>query len=288
MTGEKPMPPEAENGLPPEAGSGLPPEAGSGRPLVKAMRVAKAFGGKPVLADVSCSLHPGTVTLFSAPSGSGKSTLLEILAGVQAPDRGAVERSCPASLMFQDNALVPNLDAEGNLAYILPPSMPKAERAEKIASWLKLFELEHRVYPRSMSSGMKRRLNLARALIAGRAVTLLDEPFAFLDERWHGVVAGLILAKASAGGAVALAGHEPAPALVKACGGLLRVLELGAPPVILKDAGGKAQEDAGENAPEGSTGKHSEDDGGKHPADDGGKGPENNGGGRNPQGTCDL
>jgi ABC-type sulfate/molybdate transport systems ATPase subunit len=73
--------------------------------------------------------------------------------------------------------------------------------------------------------------------MAGRAVTLLDEPFAFLDARWHAEVAGLVRGRAEGGGAVALAGHEAAPALLDACGKILRVLELGPPPVSLREPG---------------------------------------------------
>jgi ABC-type multidrug transport system ATPase subunit len=204
-------------------------------PLLVASHVTKSYQGKVVLADVSATLRPGTVTLFSAPSGSGKSTLLEILAGVQAPDGGTVLRSSPASLMFQDNALVPSLDAAGNLAYILPWGTPAEEGRRRIGLWLRIFWLEEDMFPRSMSSGMKRRLNLARTFMAERTVTLLDEPFAFLDDRWREAVAARIREKADAGGAVALAGHGAAPALTDACGDMLRVLELGPSPVTLID-----------------------------------------------------
>jgi ABC-type nitrate/sulfonate/bicarbonate transport system ATPase subunit len=197
--------------------------------------VSKSFQGRLILADVSATLAPGTVTLFSAPSGCGKSTLLEILAGVQKPDGGAVERLAAASLMFQDNALVPSLDAAGNLAYILPRAMAASERRDRIGLWLARVGLEPRSYPRSMSSGMKRRLSLARAFIADRPLTLLDEPFAFLDDRWHAAVAAFIRENAEGGGAVALAGHGAARALKDACGDLLRELELGQSPVTLED-----------------------------------------------------
>ncbi|MDR1037157.1 MAG: ATP-binding cassette domain-containing protein [Deltaproteobacteria bacterium] len=203
--------------------------------LLKAANVAKSYQGRVILADVSATLRAGTVTLFSAPSGSGKSTLLEILAGVQDPDGGSVTRNAPASLMFQDNALVPNLDAAGNLAYILPRGTPDGERRERIGRWLGIFGLEGPMYPRSMSSGMKRRLSLARTFLAERPITLLDEPFAFLDDKWHETVASLIRGKADAGGAVALAGHGAAPALTDACGDVLRVLELGPSPVTLPE-----------------------------------------------------
>jgi ABC-type nitrate/sulfonate/bicarbonate transport system ATPase subunit len=204
-------------------------------PLLVASHVRKSYRGRTVLEDVSATLRPGAVTLFSAPSGSGKSTLLEILAGVQAPDGGTVLRSAPASLMFQDNALVPSLDAAGNLAYILPRGIPAGERRSRIGRWLRIFGLEGDMFPRNMSSGMRRRLSLARTFMAERPVILLDEPFAFLDDRWHEAVAAQIRGKAQAGGTVALAGHGATPALTDACGDMLRVLDLGPSPVTLKD-----------------------------------------------------
>ncbi|MDR3153286.1 MAG: ATP-binding cassette domain-containing protein [Deltaproteobacteria bacterium] len=220
-------------------------------PLLRAFRIAKSHAGAPVIADASLSLRAGTVTLLSAPSGTGKSTLLEILAGVQDPDRGTVERKAPASLMFQDNALIPWLGAAANLAYILPPSLPAAEREERISRFLEIFELAGKTRPPAMSSGMKRRLGLARAFAADRAITLLDEPFAFLDDRWRRAAASLIRGKAEAGGAVALAGHQADPALLDSCPDLLRVLELGPAPVRLADPeargeGGGAPDDGAE------------------------------------------
>jgi ABC-type nitrate/sulfonate/bicarbonate transport system ATPase subunit len=215
-------------------GAGSPAWGPPAPPLLRAARLSKAFAGRTVIAEATVSLRPGTVTLFTAPSGSGKSTLLEILAGVLAPDSGTVERALPASLMFQDDALVPWLDARGNLAYILPAGMPGPARRESVARWLRRFELPEGARPPSMSSGMKRRLSLARAFLAERALTLLDEPFAFLDERWRAEAAGLIRAKADSGGAVALAAHDADPCLRDACGGILRILELGPSPVTLR------------------------------------------------------
>jgi ABC-type nitrate/sulfonate/bicarbonate transport system ATPase subunit len=143
--------------------------------------------------------------------------LIEIMAGLTKPDSGQVIQKTPPTVLFQDNLLIPWLNALSNVTYILPKSLSKKDAEKLASSWLKTFELEPESYPRALSGGMKRRLALARTLAADRSLLILDEPFAFLDRRWHALISELVAQKVLAGAAAVMSGHftpDPLQALL--------------------------------------------------------------------------
>lgn len=163
-----------------------------------------AFGEKTVLERFSLELPEGGVTALSGPSGCGKTTLLRVLAGLQKPDAGAVEGFGPEEtvLLFQENRLLPWRRAREQVADVLP-----RHKKDTWRNWLALVELEGEgdAWPDQLSGGMQRRLALARALALGGTWTLLDEPFAGVDQER----ARRILERIRAlGGSVLLASHE--------------------------------------------------------------------------------
>ena len=87
---------------------------------VRVENLRKSYGGVPVLKDVSFAAGRG-VTCIMAPSGAGKTTLLRILLGLEKPDSGSVTlpASCRAAAVFQENRLLEQLDAAGNLRFVL-------------------------------------------------------------------------------------------------------------------------------------------------------------------------
>jgi NitT/TauT family transport system ATP-binding protein len=196
---------------------------------------AKSRGGKPVVASATLRLGPGELLCLSGPSGIGKSTLLEMMAGILSPDAGSVRREVPASLAFQDDALIPWLTAEANIRYILPRELPPEKAARRAAFWLPRFGLQAGEYPSAMSGGMRRRLSLARAFAAGRKLLFLDEPFAFLDESWQKAVAEEIAAQVEAGAGIVLASHSTEPFSLSCLARLpCRFFTLTETPVVLR------------------------------------------------------
>lgn len=175
--------------------------------MIEVRNLTVSYGDKRVLDGLSLTVEDG-VTALTGPSGCGKTTLLRVLAGLRAPDGGAVTGIEPEKsvLLFQENRLLPHLDARGQVAAVLP-----RRRREEADRWVALAELEGEgaARPEQLSGGMQRRLALARAcaLMAecGGGWLLLDEPFAGVDaER-----AGRILARVRALGVnVLLASHE--------------------------------------------------------------------------------
>jgi len=146
---------------------------------VRVEQLCKSYRGVPVLKGVTFTAGRG-VTCVMAPSGAGKTTLLRILLGLERPDSGSVSlpRGCRVSAVFQEDRLLEQLDAEGNLRFVLGGDFD-AGAARTLLARLGLEETGKPV--REYSGGMKRRLALARALLVPANVLVLDEPFTGLD-----------------------------------------------------------------------------------------------------------
>ena len=142
--------------------------------------VSKTFGGTDVLRNVSLTLEPG-VTCLMAPSGAGKTTLLRLLLGLEKADGGQITGLAGRriSAVFQEDRLLPGLDAEGNLRFALGAAYDGGKAAELLGA-LGLGDAGGKTV-RDYSGGMRRRLALARALLFPCDILLLDEPFAGLD-----------------------------------------------------------------------------------------------------------
>ena len=176
--------------------------------------ITKSYGGKTFLRDVSFSLEQG-VTCLMAPSGSGKTTLLRILLGLERPDKGRIT-GAPArwGVMFQEDRLLEELSAMENLRFAVGPALDE-ETASALLTRLGLGgEGEKAV--RAYSGGMKRRLALARALLAPFDALVLDEPFTGLDEENRAAAWRCIREKA-AGKPVVLVTHDVADAAGEDC-----------------------------------------------------------------------
>ena len=141
--------------------------------------LCKSFDGRPVLENVSFTAGPG-VTCVMAPSGAGKTTLLRILLGLERPDSGSVPEGVRWSAVFQEDRLLEHLDAMGNLRFVLGAALDEPA-ANALLTELGLGDTAGKPV-REFSGGMKRRLALARALLAPSNALALDEPFTGLDE----------------------------------------------------------------------------------------------------------
>ena len=143
-------------------------------------QLSKAYSGQRVLEHVSFTLREG-ITCVMAPSGAGKTTLLRILLGLEKPDKGRVllPENCRWSVVFQEDRLLEQLDALGNLRFVLGPGLCETEATAQLKA-LGLDDVGGKKV-RDYSGGMKRRLALARALLAPSDALVLDEPFTGLD-----------------------------------------------------------------------------------------------------------
>ena len=142
--------------------------------------LCKAYGDLPVLENVSFTAGVGVTALWG-PSGVGKTTLLRILLGLEKPDSGELMGTAVRwSAVFQEDRLLEGLDAAGNLRFALGPAYD-TRAAEAMLEELGLADVESKPVG-AWSGGMKRRLALARALLAPSEAIALDEPFTGLDD----------------------------------------------------------------------------------------------------------
>ena len=142
--------------------------------------LCKAYGDRPVLENVSFTVGVGVTALWG-PSGVGKTTLLRILLGLEKPDSGELMGTAVRwSAVFQEDRLLEGLDALGNLRFALGTDYEEAKAAAMLTALGLTWETGKPV--REWSGGMKRRLALARALLATSDAVALDEPFTGLDE----------------------------------------------------------------------------------------------------------
>ena len=163
--------------------------------MLNVHHVFKTYEGKPLLNDISFSLRPGETICLLGASGSGKSTLLRIIAGLEDADAGFVAwndvdlTSMPPhlrdfGLVFQDYALFPHLNINGNVAFGLRMRhLPQDEIDRRVASSLEMVNLSafgtRRVT--ELSGGEQQRVALARALATHPRLMMFDEPLGALD-----------------------------------------------------------------------------------------------------------
>ncbi len=155
-----------------------------------------------VLDAVDLTVSEGEFVCVLGPSGCGKSTLLNIIAGFISPtcgqvsiDGDVVRGPDPRRIfVFQERGVFPWLTVEGNIGFGLF-KLSKAERAERIAHYVKLVGLQgfEKAYPQELSGGMKQRLEVARALAVNPDVLFLDEPFGALDSITRLIMRGELL-----------------------------------------------------------------------------------------------
>ena len=134
-----------------------------------------------VLKDFQLELAPGELLALMGPSGCGKSTLLQLIAGFLTPSSGKIQSNAQKiSYAFQEPRLFPWLTVEENLKAVLPKNSP----SDPILHILQTVDLVgcEALYPDELSGGMKSRVSLARALLYGGDLFLLDEPFSALDQ----------------------------------------------------------------------------------------------------------
>jgi ABC-2 type transport system ATP-binding protein len=164
--------------------------------IVKA--VSKTFGKIRALDGIDLEVNPGTVFALLGPNGSGKTTLVRILTTLLKPDSGTarvgdrdIVREAPyvrtiIGLAGQYPAVDDNLTGKENLEMIgRLYHMSKEKSRKRAGELLGLFELADAANRRAKtySGGMRRRLDLAAALVASPPILFLDEPTTGLDPR---------------------------------------------------------------------------------------------------------
>ena len=160
--------------------------------------VKKTYDGiNYAVKNLDLTIKRGEFLKLLGPSGSGKTTTLMMLAGFEDPTEGhiilngrAIERVPPyrrnIGMVFQQYALFPHMTAEENIAFPLRARhFPKAEIGERVRRSLDLVCLPDlgRRMPNELSGGQQQRIALARAIVFGPEIVLMDEPLGALDKQ---------------------------------------------------------------------------------------------------------
>lgn len=167
--------------------------------------LAISRGGLTVLEGVSLSLAPGQALVLRGPNGIGKTTLLRTIAGLQPPVAGRV--TIPAdgvAYAAHADGIKATLTVAENLAFWAAIYGTRGTDAAIAA--MNLAALRDRA-AQNLSAGQKRRLGLARLLVTGRPVWVLDEPTVSLDTASVALFAGVIRAHLAGGGSALIATH---------------------------------------------------------------------------------
>lgn len=160
-------------------------------------QISHSYGVTPVLKELDFAVEPGQITCLLGPSGGGKSTLLRLAAGLERVQHGEIHvddellasaglhpppEARPVGLMFQENALFPNMTVAENITFGIR-NLSRRGQQEKVQELLQLVGLEnygHR-YPHQLSGGQQQRIALVRSLAPEPKILLMDEPYASID-----------------------------------------------------------------------------------------------------------
>jgi NitT/TauT family transport system ATP-binding protein len=160
----------------------------SAEAIVSLRGVSKTFdSGTVALRDFDFSVRAGEFVSLLGPSGCGKSTVLRIISGLSEASAGTVTRPGGAAqigFVFQESTLMPWASVAANVH--LPFTLARADNAKSATAVTQALERVGLAefansYPRELSGGMKMRASIARALVTGPQLLLMDEPFAALD-----------------------------------------------------------------------------------------------------------
>lgn len=188
---------------------------------VELVGVSRRYGRNYILKDVNLVVGEGRVVVLRGGNGAGKTTLLRVIATTLRPSRGHGQ-------VFGFDVVKAGAEVRRRVAYlgVLGGSYGALSAAENLklaatlygkdASSARLLALLARVglleardkAARTFSSGMKKRLALARLLLADARLLLLDEPYATLDENGKGLVDALLAEARREGKTVIMASHE--------------------------------------------------------------------------------
>lgn len=166
--------------------------------------VRLSYTGPPVVDGLSLTVHSGEILVLTGPSGCGKSTVLRALAGLLQPDSGQVladgqqviTTSRDRGMVFQDSALLPWRTVRSNIELALQlRGAPRAGRRHRADQWIEEVGLTGFAdyLPKSLSGGMRQRVQLARGLAGAPRAVMMDEPFAALDTQTRGAMQRLLI-----------------------------------------------------------------------------------------------
>ena len=160
--------------------------------IITLKNIKKSYGTQNVLDGFSATIDESCA--FMGVSGKGKTTLLRMIAGLERADSGELsfERRPVFSVVFQEDRLFEDFSGVTNITAVIGRGAEREACARATLKALLIPEDEHDKPVYTYSGGMKRRVALARALLAPSDIILLDEPYKGLDESTRAVVCEVV------------------------------------------------------------------------------------------------
>lgn len=166
--------------------------------------IVLGYGGHTVVNRLSLTVQPSEILVLTGPSGCGKSTVLRAIAGLLKPDSGTIyadgrpvaSTSRNRAMVFQDNALLPWRTVQSNIELALKlGGVPRGRRGAAARSWIDDVGLTGfgNYLPKSLSGGMRQRVQLARGLAGAPRAVMMDEPFGALDAQTRASMQRLLI-----------------------------------------------------------------------------------------------
>ena len=155
------------------------------KPIIEFKGVGKIYPQEkvPAIHDVSFSVAQGEFVCLIGASGGGKTTVLKLIAGLEEPTTGTVEKPAVVAMSFQLGALFPWLSVFENVALGLRAKNAPEETIVRVVDhqlrMVNMLAFKEK-YPADLSGGQRQRIGIARALAVDPAVLLFDEPFSAL------------------------------------------------------------------------------------------------------------
>jgi len=185
--------------------------------MIEARNLAKRYGNKLAVSDLSFTVKPGIVTGFLGPNGAGKSTTMRLIVGLDAPNDGEVtvngrhyaDFQAPlheVGLLLEARAVHGGRSAYNHMLALAQTHGIGRARVEQLIDLVGLTGVAHK-RAGGFSLGMGQRLGIAAALLADPAVLILDEPINGLDPEGIRWVRELLRSLAAEGRTVLLSSH---------------------------------------------------------------------------------
>ena len=174
-------------------------------PLIVMDNISLGYNSSAVLTDVNLAIYPGNLVGLAGPNGSGKTTLFRTMLGLLAPLSGTLVRNCPLAkfgYVPQSAALDPQfplsvleiveMGAYGRVKSFQIFPVHETKRALEVLEQVGMGHVKAKSFF-ALSGGQKQRVLIARALMVGPAIMILDEPLSGVDEESRQSITSLLV-----------------------------------------------------------------------------------------------
>jgi ABC-type Mn2+/Zn2+ transport system ATPase subunit len=174
-------------------------------PLIVMDNISLGYNSSAVLTDVNLAIYPGNLVGLAGPNGSGKTTLFRTMLGLLAPLNGTLVRNCPLAkfgYVPQSAALDPQfplsvleiveMGAYGRVKSFQIFPVHETKRALEVLEQVGMAHVKAKSFF-ALSGGQKQRVLIARALMVGPAIMILDEPLSGVDEESRQSITNLLV-----------------------------------------------------------------------------------------------